>query len=286
MTDLVLETVDLAFTYPDGTHALKGINMDIKKGEKVAVMGANGAGKSTLFSHFNGLTKPTSGFIKVDGKKMEYDKKSLLKIRQKVGVVFQNPDDQLFAPSVKEDVAFGPMNLGLNLDEVDKRVAEALEMVGMGGFEDKAPHHLSGGQQKRVSIAGIVAMYPEIMILDEPTAGLDPQGVDQVLSILNQLNEGGMSLVVSSHDVEMITEFADRVFIVHDGEIIAEGPTNEIFSNHEILKKAHLRPPKASEMLHRLQKQGLTVEPNKLTTKEACDEIMHAKINQIKSESK
>ena len=187
MLESVLETIDLVFTYPDGTHALKGINMDIKKGEKVAVMGANGAGKSTLFSHFNGLTKPTSGIIKIDGEKMEYDKKSLLKVRQKVGIVFQNPDDQLFAPTVQEDVAFGPMNLGLDLDEVDRRVAEALKMVGMEDFGEKTPHHLSGGQQKRVSIAGIVAMYPEIMILDEPTAGLDPQGVDQVLNILNDL---------------------------------------------------------------------------------------------------
>jgi cobalt/nickel transport system ATP-binding protein len=277
MSNSVLETKDLTFTYPDGTHALKGINMKVEQGEKVAVMGANGAGKSTLFSHFNGLTKPTSGIVKVDGEIMEYDKKSLLKIRQKVGVVFQNPDDQLFAPSVKEDVAFGPMNLGLDLDEVDKRVADALEMVGMTGFEEKAPHHLSGGQQKRVSIAGIIAMNPEIMILDEPTAGLDPQGIDQVLNILDHLNQKGISLVISSHDVEMIAEFADKVFVVHDGEIISEGSTKEVFSNHEILKKAHLRPPKSSEILHRLQQRGLDVKTNKLTTVEACDEIIRAK---------
>src|SRR5574344_1102836 len=137
----MLETQDITFTYPDGTRALKNINMNINKGEKVAVMGANGAGKSTLFSHFNGLSQPTSGIVKINGEEMKYDKKSLLKIRQKVGVVFQNPDDQLFAPTVQEDVAFGPMNLGLDLNEVDKRVEKALKMVGMENNEKKAPHH-------------------------------------------------------------------------------------------------------------------------------------------------
>lgn len=279
MSEPILETQDLTFTYPDGTRALKNINMSINKGEKVAVMGANGAGKSTLFSHFNGLTEPTSGIVKINGNEMKYDKKSLLKIRQKVGVVFQNPNDQLFAPTVQEDVAFGPMNLGLDLNEVDKRVEKSLKMVGMEGFEEKPPHHLSGGQQKRVSIAGIIAMDPELMIIDEPTAGLDPQGVDQVLTILNHLNENGMTLLVSSHNVELITEFANKIFIVHDGEIINEGSTNDVFSNHEILKKAHLRPPKASEILHKLQKEGLNVQPNKLTTQEACDEIIKAKLS-------
>lgn len=279
MSEPILETQDLTFTYPDGTRALKNINMSINKGEKVAVMGANGAGKSTLFSHFNGLSQPTSGIVKINGEEMKYDKKSLLKIRQKVGVVFQNPNDQLFAPTVQEDVAFGPMNLGLDLNEVDKRVEKSLKMVGMEGFEEKPPHHLSGGQQKRVSIAGIIAMNPELMIIDEPTAGLDPQGVDQVLTILNHLNENGMTLLVSSHNVELITEFANKIFIVHDGEIINEGSTNDVFSNHEILKKAHLRPPKASEILHKLQKEGLNVQPNKLTTQEACDEIIKAKLS-------
>ena len=279
MSEPILETQNLTFTYPDGTRALKNINMSINKGEKVAVMGANGAGKSTLFSHFNGLTEPTSGIVKINGNEMKYDKKSLLKIRQKVGVVFQNPNDQLFAPTVQEDVAFGPMNLGLDLNEVDKRVEKSLKMVGMEGFEEKPPHHLSGGQQKRVSIAGIIAMNPELMIIDEPTAGLDPQGVDQVLTILNHLNENGMTLLVSSHNVELITEFANKIFIVHDGEIINEGSTNDVFSNHEILKKAHLRPPKASEILHKLQKEGLNVQPNKLTTQEACDEIIKAKLS-------
>ena len=277
MENTILETKDLSYAYPDKTQALTDVNIKINKGEKVAVMGANGAGKSTLFSHFNGLTQPTKGIVKIDNKTMKYDKQSLLEIRQKVGIVFQNPDDQLFAPSVKEDIAFGPMNLGLDYDEVDRRVEEALKLVQMEGFEEKAPHHLSGGQQKRISIAGIIAMYPEIMILDEPTAGLDPQGVDQVLYILNYLNSKGMTLVVSSHDVEMISEFADKVIVLNEGKVINEGSTEEIFSNHELLKKAHLKPPKSTEILQELKNRGLDLETDKLTIKDACDEIMNAK---------
>lgn len=273
----VLETINLNYIYPDGTHAITDINIRINKGEKVAVIGSNGAGKSTLFSHFNGLNEPSSGQVKIDNKPISYKKNDLMEVRQKIGIVFQNPSDQLFAPSVIEDVAFGPMNLGLAIEEVDKRVEEALEMVGMTGFEEKPPHHLSGGQQKRVSIAGIIAMHPEIMILDEPTAGLDPQGVDKVLKILQDLNKEGMSIVISSHDVEMITEFADKIFVIHDGQIINQGTTEEVFSNHKILKEAHLRPPKSSEILHKLKKQGLDVEM-KLTTEEACDEIIKAKL--------
>ena len=220
MENIHLQTKDLSFTYPDGTEALKKVNITIKKGERIAIMGPNGAGKSTLFSHFNGLSEPTSGHVEIDGEKIIFERDELLKVRQKVGIVFQDPNDQLFAPTVKEDVAFGPMNLGLDYDEVNSRITEALELVGMSGFEDKTPHHLSGGQQKRVAIAGIVAMKPEIMILDEPTAGLDPEGVDKVLNILNNLNKEGISIVISSHDIEMDNHFADKIYVLYNGEII------------------------------------------------------------------
>ena len=211
MTNIQLSTENLSFTYPDGTRALKNINIEIEKGEKVAIIGPNGAGKSTLFSHFNGLTEPTSGCVKIEGKPISFEKDELLKVRQKVGIVFQDPNDQLFAPTVKEDIAFGPMNLGLSYDEVEKRVEDALKMVGMENYEDKTPHHLSGGQQKRIAIAGIIAMKPELMILDEPTAGLDPDGVEKVLNITNQLNEEGMTLIISSHDIDMISKYADKI---------------------------------------------------------------------------
>ena len=277
MADIHLETKNLSYTYQDGTEALKNVNLQIKKGEKIAIMGPNGAGKSTLFSHFNGLTEPTSGHVEVDGEKIVYERDDLLKVRQKVGIVFQDPNDQLFAPTVKEDVAFGPMNLGLEYDEVEKRIEESLEMVGMTGFEEKTPHHLSGGQQKRVAIAGIIAMRPDIMILDEPTAGLDPEGVDKVLNILNELNEEGMSIVISSHDIEMVNEFADKIFVLYGGEIIASGDKHQIFTDKELLKKAHLKAPVTTEILHKLKEKGLDVNTEKLTVEETVEEIMKTK---------
>ena len=277
MNESHLSVKNLSYTYPDGTRALKNVNMEIFKGEKVAIMGPNGAGKSTLFSHFNGLTEPTSGYLELDGKKMEYDKKTLLEIRQKVGIVFQDPNDQLFAPTVKEDVAFGPMNLGLDYEEVEKRVNEALELVGMKKFKDKTPHHLSGGQQKRVAIAGIIAMRPEIMILDEPTAGLDPQGVDQVLTILNNLNKDGMSIVISSHDIEMVNGFAEKIFVLYEGELLARGDKHEIFSNKKKKKKAHLKAPITTEILYKLKEKGFNVDTTKINLDEVIDEIMKIK---------
>ena len=279
MEQIHLETKNLSFTYPDGTKALNNVNLQIKKGEKIAIMGANGAGKSTLFSHFNGLTEPTSGHVEVDGEKIVFEREELLKVRQKVGIVFQDPNDQLFAPTVKEDVAFGPMNLGLDYDEVNKRITEALEMVGMSGFEDKTPHHLSGGQQKRVAIAGIVAMRPEIMILDEPTAGLDPEGVDKVLDILNNLNKEGMSIVISSHDIEMVNQFADKIFVLHNGEIIAQGDKHQIFSDKELLKTAHLKAPVTTEILYKLKENGLDVDTEKIGINETVGEILKATKN-------
>lgn len=277
MTNIQLSTENLSFTYPDGTQALKNINIEIEKGEKVAIIGPNGAGKSTLFSHFNGLTEPTSGCVKIEGKPISFEKDELLKVRQKVGIVFQDPNDQLFAPTVKEDIAFGPMNLGLNYDEVEKRVEDALKMVGMENYEDKTPHHLSGGQQKRIAIAGIIAMKPELMILDEPTAGLDPDGVEKVLNIMNQLNEEGMTLIISSHDIDMISKYADKIFVLYNGEIIESGNKNKIFSDMELLKKAHLRTPITTEILYNLKESGLNVNTEKISVKDTCAEIIKAK---------
>lgn len=277
MTNIQLSTENLSFTYPDGTRALKNINIEIEKGEKVAIIGPNGAGKSTLFSHFNGLTEPTSGCVKIEGKPISFEKDELLKVRQKVGIVFQDPNDQLFAPTVKEDIAFGPMNLGLSYDEVEKRVEDALKMVGMENYEDKTPHHLSGGQQKRIAIAGIIAMKPELMILDEPTAGLDPDGVEKVLNNMNQLNEEGMTLIISSHDIDMISKYADKIFVLYNGEIIESGNKNKIFSDMELLKKAHLRTPITTEILYNLKESGLNVNTEKISVKDTCAEIIKAK---------
>jgi len=276
MTRPIIQTENMNFTYPDGTAALHDINMEILEGEKAAIIGSNGAGKSTLFSHFNGILRPTSGLIKINGKPASYKKDDLLKIRQTVGMVFQNPDDQLFSPTVEEDVAFGPMNLGLPDEEVEKRVEESLAAVGMIGSRRKAPHHLSGGQKKKVAIAGILAMDPDIMVLDEPTTGLDPQGVEQVMNILYDLNQKNMSIIISSHDVEMVTEFASKIFVLHQGEMINQGTPEDIFNNPETLKKAHLKQPAAAALLHRLKNNGIPSIGVKLTVEEAYHEILHS----------
>ena len=169
------------------------------------------------------------------------------------------------------------MNLGLSYDEVEKRVEDALKMVGMENYENKTPHHLSGGQQKRIAIAGIIAMKPELMILDEPTAGLDPDGVEKVLNIMNQLNKEGMTLIISSHDIDMISKYADKIFILYNGEIIESGNKNQIFSNRELLKKAHLRTPLTTEILYNLKESGLNVNTEKISVADTCAEIIKAK---------
>ena len=178
-----------------------------------------------------------------------------MKVRQKVGIVFQNPDDQLFAPTVAEDVAFGPLNIGLDQDEVEKRVTESLKRVGMAGFEKKPPHHLSGGQKKRVAIAGILAMSPQIMVLDEPTSGLDPRGASQILHLLHQLNQEGITIVISTHDVDLVPLYASQVYIISEGHIIKEGTPQDVFSDVETIRNANLRLPRIAHLMEILQKK-------------------------------
>lgn len=186
---------------------------------------------------------------------LNYDKKAIMNVRQKVGIVFQNPDDQLFAPTVAEDVAFGPLNMGLGQDEVERRVTESLERVGMAGFDRKPPHHLSGGQKKRVAIAGILAMRPGIMVLDEPTSGLDPKGASQILHILHQLNQEGMTIVISTHDVDLVPLYASLVYIISDGHIIKEGTPQDVFGDVDTIRKANLRLPRIAHLMEILQKK-------------------------------
>ena len=273
----MLEARNICYSYGDDTQALKNVNLKINNGEMVAILGKNGAGKSTLFLHFNGIYEPDSGEILIDGEKLKYNKKALLKCRQKVGIVFQNPDNQIFAPSVEEDVAFGPLNLKLPMDEVQRRVEDALKRVGMEGFEKKAPHHLSGGQKKRVAIAGILAMKPEIMILDEPTAGLDPQGAIKIMNLLSQLNSEGITIVISTHDVDLVSQYVNKIFVMADGEIIGDGTPKEIFSNEELIKKANLKLPIISELFKLLNDEDEICIKNDdypLTISDARDKIL------------
>ena len=241
----------------------------------VALLGKNGAGKSTLFLNLNGIYQPDEGQVIIDGEELKYDKKSLLKFRQKVGIVFQNPDDQIFAPTVEEDVAFGPLNLGLSMEEVQDRVEEALARVGMTGFEKKAPHHLSGGQKKRVAIAGILAMKPEIMVLYEPTAGLDPQGVVNLSALLDELNEEGITILISTHEVDLVPNYADRVFVLVDGKLIADGTPKNIFAQPDILEKANLKVPIVTDLFQQLEEEGFDMEGDyPLTINEAKDKFL------------
>ena len=251
----VIETKDITYEYPDGTKALEKVNFDVEECKIVALLGPNGAGKSTLFLHFNGILRPSIGTIVIDGEPVNYNKKDLMRIRQKVGIVFQNPDDQLFAPTVLEDVAFGPMNMGLSKEEVEDRVKEALIRVGMDGFEKKPPHHLSGGQKKRVAIAGILAMKPKIMVLDEPTSGLDPKGASQILRLLYKLNKEGITIVISTHDVDLVPLYASKVYIISDGKIIKEGTAPEVFEDVKTIRGANLRLPRIAHLMEILEKE-------------------------------
>lgn len=271
----MLEVRDIKYSYNNDYQALKGVSLKIEKGEMVALLGKNGAGKSTLFLHLNGIYEPDEGKVFIDGEELKYDKKSLLKFRQKVGIVFQNPDDQIFAPTVEEDVAFGPLNLGLSMEEVQDRVEEALDRVGMSGFEKTAPHHLSGGQKKRVAIAGILAMKPEIMVLDEPTAGLDPQGVTNLVKLLKELNDEGITIVISTHEVDLVPDYANRVFVLVGGELIAEGTPKDIFSQPDILESANLKIPIVTELFQQIEAEGFDMDNDyPLTVKEAKEKFL------------
>ena len=271
----MLEVKNIKYSYNSDYQALKGVSLKVERGDMVALLGKNGAGKSTLFLHLNGIYQPDEGQVFIDGEELKYDKKSLLKFRQKVGIVFQNPDDQIFAPTVEEDVAFGPLNLGLSMEEVQDRVEEALARVGMSGFEKSAPHHLSGGQKKRVAIAGILAMKPEIMVLDEPTAGLDPQGVVDLSKLLNELNDEGITIIISTHEVDLVPNYASKVFVLVDGLLIAEGTPKEIFAKPEILDQANLKVPIVTDLFQQLEEEGFDMKGDyPLTIDEAKDKFL------------
>ena len=240
-----IEVSNLTYTYSDGTLALKGLSLQVSKGSRVALLGPNGAGKSTLLLHLNGINLPQKGTVKIFEK--EVTKGTEYEIRRKVGLVFQDPDDQVFATSVWDDVAFGPLNMNLSKHEIEHRVADALNAVGMWELREKAPHHLSFGQKKRVAIAGVLAMDPEIIVLDEPTAYLDPRGQEILLSILEDFHKKGKTLVVATHDMDMTAEWADSVIIIKDGTTLAQGGT-DLLGDTSLVQEANLRLPTISRV--------------------------------------
>ena len=257
MAIVILETRDLKYAYPDGTAAVDGINIEIAEGARVAFVGKNGSGKSTLFLLLNGTLKPGQGEVLFHGSRFGYDSKSLREIRSKVGIVFQNSDDQLFAPTVEQDVAFGPTNLGLSGSEVEAAVDHSLLYVGLAHNRGKPPHHLSGGEKKRVAIAGVIAMKPEVIILDEPLSNLDPVGADEIVDMLGELNHLGKTIIISTHDVDLAYGWSDYVYLLSGGRIVGEGTPDQVFSDPELLMTAGLRQPTTLEIYHEIARRGL-----------------------------
>ena len=239
----ILETRNVGYSYGDGTEALKDVGISLEEGRKIALVGPNGAGKSTLMLMFNGILRPTSGEVLFRDHVLQYDSAHLREIRRKVGMVFQNSDDQIFAPTVYQDVAFGPVNLGFPIEKVKQYVGHALQYVGLYGYERRPPHHLSGGEKKRVAIAGILAMEPEVMILDEPTSNLDPASSEEIMDMLDELNCGGKTLIISTHDVDLAYRWADEVILMENGGVLRRGKGQEVFGDVELIKRARLKLP-------------------------------------------
>jgi cobalt/nickel transport system ATP-binding protein len=232
-----IEIYNLTFHYPDGHLALDDVTLAVAPGEKIALVGPNGAGKSTLMLHLNGILQPTSGTIQLGG--LEVVEKNYGQIRAWAGLVFQDPDDQLFSPTVFDDVAFGPLHMGLAPDEVRKRVREALQAVHMDGYEKRLSHHLSMGEKKRIAIATVLSMDPLVLILDEPTAGLDPRARRSLIHLLDELPQ---TMVVASHDMRLVDELFPRMVIMDAGKIVADAPTPSLMANEALLEKHGLEP--------------------------------------------
>jgi len=271
---LAIEARQVCFTYQEGTRALQDVDFHAEVGEFVAMLASNGSGKTTLIKVLVGLLKPQGGSVFITGQ----DIRSLrpTDLYQRVGLVLQNPSDQLFAATVEEDVAFGPRNLGLPEAEVQERLREALDAVAAVELRARAIHHLSFGEQKRVAMAGVLAMKPSILILDEPTAGLDPAGEDLMMRFLNRLNRRqGITVILATHSVDMLPLFADRIYVLNKGVVLRQGPADEVFGDHEMLSRASLRLPYISTLLHEMKRyDGVPINGLPLTVGEARKRLL------------
>lgn len=238
MSHHIVELKGLCHVYPDGTSALNDITLRITHGESVAIVGANGAGKSTLLLHLNGYLWPTSGSVRIGDYPLTRD--TLREARRTVGMIFQDPDDQLFMPTIYDDVAFGPFNLGLPRDEVERKVQEALARMDIGHLKDKPPYKLSAGEKRRAAIATVLSMAPDILVLDEPTTGLDPLGRRQIIAILKEFTH---TRIIATHDLDLVLDLCTRTIVLNKGSVRADGRTREIFENRAILDECHLEQP-------------------------------------------
>jgi cobalt/nickel transport system ATP-binding protein len=266
MSSIILEARDISYRYPRGMEAIRSISFHIRRKEKIALVGPNGAGKSTLLMMFNGMIRPDSGLMLFDNQPVLYDTASLRVLRKRVGFVLQNPDRQIIAPTVFQDVAFGPTNLGYSEPEVKEAVTQALRHVGLEGFERRPPHQLSGGEKKRVAIAGVLAMDPDMLVFDEPTSGLDPSGSEDIMELLDELNHEGKTIIISTHDVELAYPWADRAILMIGGKILQEDIPEIAFGNPESVRSAHLSLPMLLELHMELQKRGFLLQGKKPRT--------------------
>ena len=271
----------ISYIYSPGTayekKALDDVSLTINKGEFVGIIGHTGSGKSTLIQHFNGLEKATSGTIYFDGQDI-YDKDFNMKsLRSRVGLVFQYPEHQLFETTVLEDVKFGPKNLGLGKVEVDLRAFEAIKQVGLSEkCYDDSPFELSGGQKRRVAIAGVLAMKPEILILDEPTAGLDPRGRDEILDQIAKLHKDGLTVILVSHSMEDVAKYADRIIAMNSGKVAFDGTPKEVFRHYKELERMGLSAPQITYVMQAMKELGLGVDTDVSTVEEAKEEVLKA----------
>lgn len=275
MLETILEAEELEYAYTDGTKALRKVNMAVHRGEKIAVLGSNGAGKSTLFLHFNGILQPEKGCIRFHGRKLAYKKAEIMDLRRKIGIVFQDPDSQLFSASVLQEVSFGPMNLGLSEGEVRHCVEKALQDTEISDLVDRPTHMLSYGQKKRVSIADILAMEPEVIIFDEPTAWLDPRHAREFMQLLDELSHQGKTILISTHDVDLAYSWADRIFVMNQGQVLMEGKPDEVFSRQDVISAADLNLPWLVETHTEFKRLGLLSSSSSLprTKKELYESL-------------
>ncbi len=270
----MLEVIDVDYAYPGGIAALSAINVAIRPGEKVAVLGANGAGKTTLLNMLNGTFRPSRGAVKLDGVPVNYDRQGLRHLRQTVGMVLQDPDDQLFAASVFEDVSFGPANLGLAVPAIEARVEAALTAMHILDLAQRPTHMLSFGQRKRVAIAGILAMAPRYLLLDEPSAGLDPDGIAQLMASLQDISAAGTAILMATHDMDAAYAWADRILIFGAGRIAAAGDPETVFADRALLAQLRLAPPLIWEIATALRAAGVLPADAKLPRRR--DEVLAA----------
>lgn len=267
----VIETIGLEHKYVDGTVALSGVDFEANPGERVAVLGPNGSGKTTLFYHFNGLIRPTAGEVKVFGENIR--KENIDTVRRRVGIVFQDADSQLFAPTVFEDIAFGPKNLGFNPQDIRNRVLEALRRFDIEELAKKNPANLSEGQKRRVAIAGVVVMEPDILVLDEPTCGLDACGVTGTMEILDELNGEGKTIIISTHDTELAASWADRVYILNKGKVFRKGAPRHIFADEKLISEAGLKHPAIVQTFREFRARGISKGEVPLSVLELMDSV-------------